>query len=221
MSDIKTIQNRLNEIDEKQRVHELKLQLLKEQICKNPTTAEVKETERYHKRMEELMKDDGDPFSYCFESGSVDRNKESSMILTILNGSNLLCEITNKLNSNAGRFREVEALSIMEKLLDYLVDDHRANKKPIPTQHTYIPSDYYVFWDRIVFEPSEEFDVRCDKKWALGVIFYYLVTGYPALDKPEQIEFYKNIGLGPKLNTQSRNLLIQKRHSFPSKRWEN
>ena len=221
MSDIKTIQNRLNEIDGKQRVHELKLELLKEEICKNPTPEEVKETERYHKRMEELMKDDGDPFSYCFESGSVDRNKENSMILTILNGSNLLCEITNKLNSNAGRFREVEALSIMEKLLDYLVDDHRANKKPIPTQHTYIPSDYYVFRDRIVFEPSEEFDVRCDKKWALGVIFYYLVTGYPALDKPEQIEFYKNIGLGPKLNTQSRNLLIQKRHSFPSKRWEN
>ena len=55
MSDIKQIQNRLNEIDEKQRVHELKLQLLKEQICKKPTPAEVKETERYHKRMDPLV----------------------------------------------------------------------------------------------------------------------------------------------------------------------
>ena len=167
------------------------------------------------------MKYDGDPIAYCFESGSVNRNEESSLILTILNDCDLHSEVTKKLNSDTGRFREREALLIMDRLLDYLVDEHIANKKPIPKEHTYIASDYYVFCDWIIFEPTEEFNIRCDKKWALGVIFYYLVTGYPALDGQEQMEFYEKIGLGPKVNTKARNLLIQRRHSFPSKRWEN
>ena len=216
MSNIQQIENKN---DDKLSIHERKLQFIKQQLSRKPTPQEAKERERYYKQMEELMIDDGDPFSYCFESGFDDDELESSLVITILNGCNLHSEVTKKLNSDIGRFRLGEALIVMEKLLDYLVEEHIAYKKPIPKEHTYIASDYYVFRDNIVFEPTEEFDVRCEKKWALGVIFYYLVTGYPALEGKEQIEFYDKVGLGPKLNTPSRNILNRKSHSFPSKRW--
>ena len=132
MSNIPQINNRLGEKDEKQRIHEHKLQLIKDEISRKPTPVEVKQSEQYHKRMEELMKYDGDPIAYCFESGSVHRNEESSLILTILNDCDLHSEVTKKRNSDTGRFREREALLIMDRLLDYLVDEHIANKKPFP-----------------------------------------------------------------------------------------
>ena len=170
MSNIQQIENKN---DDKLSIHEQKLQLIKQQLIRKPTTQEAKESERYYKRMDELMIDDGDPFSYCFESGFDDDELESSLVITILNGCNLHSEVTKKLNSDIGRFRLGEALIVMEKLLDYLVEEHIAYKKPIPKEHTYIASDYYVFRDNIVFEPTEEFDVRCEKN---GHLVSYSIT---------------------------------------------
>ena len=134
MSNIQQIEN---ENDDKLSIHERKLQLIKQQLSRKPTPQEAKERERYYKRMEELMIDDGDPFSYCFESGFDDDELESSLVLTILNGCNLHSEVTKKLNSDIGRFRLGEALIVMEKLLDYLVEEHIAYKKS-NSERTYV-----------------------------------------------------------------------------------
>ena len=207
---------------ENRNLHLSKLKTVKEHLlrCSTPTAEEIEKGNQYHQRMLELMNDDLDPFSCVFESGSNDSAEQPSLILSILKGCKLYNEVTNKLNSVSGHFNDGEAFLLMDKLLEYLLIEYEATTSPIPSEHTYNSRDYYLDGNKLVFEPKEEFDVASEKRWALGVIYYYLVTGYPALNGKHQIEFYNEVGLGPKLNTPARNLLIQKRHIFPSKNWE-
>ena len=87
-------------------------------------------------------------------------------------------------------------------------------------EDTYVSTDYYSNQNELVFEPMEEYNVAPEKRWALGVIYYYLVTGYPALNEDHKVNFYEEIGLGPKLHSSAMNKLISDGHSFPSKSWQ-
>ena len=204
-----------------QEAHQRKLEIVKAKLCRGlqQSKEEVEESERYTKRMIELMSDDTDPFSYCFESGWSESNDDASLVVSILRGCNMYNQVIEKLNSKTGRFAAREAYVVMEKLVEYLLEEYEATKKSTATEHTYNSCDYHLSGNVLVFEPKEDFDVACNKKWALGVIYYYLVTGYPALDNKHKIDFYNKVGLGPKENTIARNLLMNEHHNFPTKEW--
>lgn len=205
------------------RIHVRKLQEIKDELrrlcTRTLTKEEIDKNIRQDRRWEEVMKDDLDPFSYCFESGSDDDADSPSLVVSILKSCNLYSEVTNKLNSETGRFTEREAFGHMEKLTNYLLDEFQETRKPIPTKDTYVITDYCLDGNDLVFEPMEELDVASEKRWALGIIYYYLVTGYPALNEDREIKFYNDIGLGPRINTPARNNLLKIGHSFPSRKW--
>ena len=224
MLSVKQVHQRLCEQNEKQEQHQRKLQLIKDEICRmrtqKPTTEELQQHERYNKRMIQLLCDDLDPFSYCFETGSENNAESPSLIVSILKASKKYTEVSNQLNSSYGRFSKGAAFYLMTDLKDYLLDEYKATKKPLPLEDTYNTMDYYLDGNELVFQPVTEFDVSPEKRWALGVIYYYLVTGYPALKGDHQVNFYDEVGLGPRLNTPASNKLVQNGHLFPSKMWQ-
>lgn len=215
LQEIKEYKNR-KKLEEE--VHQRKLKNVKEQICRSETPEEVEEQERYTKRTIELMNNNLDPLSYGFESGCTE--DDASLVVRILKACNLYNEVIEKLNSKKGRFTSREAYVMMAELVDYLLDEYECTRKLMPTEHTYEPCDYHVEGRKLVFDPKEDFDVSSNKKWALGVIYYYLVTGYPALDNKHKTDFYNNIGLGPKVNTITWNQLTKEGHKFPAKEWQ-
>ena len=216
------VKTELRRKEEKRRQHCFKLNLIKEKLIRmrsiQQTTDLLQEHEQYNKRMEELSSDILDPFSYCFESGS--KAEKPSLIVSILKASDQYTDVVNKLNTKYGRYTVGEAFYVMRDLKEYLLEEYEATRKPVPADDTYISTDYYLNRNELVFEPMEEYDVAPEKRWALGVIYYYLVTGYPALNEDHKVNFYEEIGLGPKLHSSAMNKLINKGHSFPSKSWQ-
>ena len=105
----------------------------------------------------------------------------------------------------------------MNDLKEFLLDEFEAKRKPVPVEDTYVSTDYYLDGNKLIFEPTVEFDVAHEKRWALGVIYYYLVIGYPELNGEHKVNFHDEIGLGPRVNTTAWKKLVEKGHTFPSK----
>ena len=146
---------------------------------------------------------DADPYSYCFETNDDDdcsmSEKHGRLIVMLLKDCDLLEEVESKLNSRKGRYSRRDAVGLLTIVMEHICEND--NDK-------YLPED-----------PKEEGFWGRHCVWAVGVLAYYLLCGYPLLETRKQIKTYDAIGLGPKFESDAWKELKRNGHRFPSKQW--
>ena len=66
---------------------------------------------------------------------------------------------------------------------------------------------------------TEEDTSGMDHMWALGVILYFLLCGYPKLRGANQVECFDNMKIGPKAKSNAWKRMEESGHEFPSRQW--
>ena len=151
-------------------------------------------------RMDDVQRLRMDPFAYSFEArgNTPDHDQgrvHGHLVYEILVGSKHLQRVVSRLRSNKGCFEEREACDIVEDLIEYVQEG--------------------LFPDLM----EEDTSVATDHIWALGVILYYLLCGYPKLNNQHRLACYKNVRIGPEPHTESWKLMERGGHKFPSREW--
>ena len=148
-------------------------------------------------------KADADPYSYCFETNDNDdcsmAKEHGRLVVMFLKDCDLLEEVEAKLNSRKGRYSRLDAQGVLTRVMEHIFENG---------------NDKYFTKD-----PREEGFWGGHFIWAVGVLAYYLLCGYPLLETRKQIETYDAIGLGPKFESEAWKELQRTGHRFPSKQW--
>ena len=129
----------------------------------------IEALEREGRRMATVQRISLDPFVYCFEAIGDNRGgKYGYLVRKILVDSKQFEKVVTRLNSNTGCFADSEACDIMEAVVDYIQGD-------------------------LFRHATEEDTSGMDHMWALGVILYFLLCGYPKLRGANQVECFDNM----------------------------
>eukprot|EP00536_Pseudo-nitzschia_multiseries_P009552 jgi/Psemu1/23535/gm1.23535_g len=153
---------------------------------------------RYTKHINEVQKEDLNPFLYHFETGyDCLCNRNGHLVLTILDRCKLTNTARTRLNSRKRRFEEEGASFIQKKAA---------------LNHVH----YKLFLDH-----QKGNIYATNHIWGQGIILSYLLLyGYPPLNGKPDIHCYYTISIGPrKANSQEQNKLEQNKHLFPAMEW--
>ena len=218
MLNSKQVKKILEERKHNRLVHEKKLEEIKQELMKSNHAGRNNLTNGNDCKQKSLdfQKIDLDPMDYCFESRVPVSN---SLVIDILKAGGFHDYLCKRFENSEGYFSEEEAKFQMKEIFQFLLDEHEASMKPLPTQHTYKKSDYEIIDGQVVFSPNVDEELDAEKKWAMGVIYYYLVTGGRIETKTGQQQFKNGIGhwVGDHQNTLFN--VMGNNHKSKTKEW--